>query len=789
MRQRVGAEVRSSPAIGSPQLEASSIQPRTVELAAYTGTPFDVSGPTVIILVVMGARMNSHTGEAPEQVTGVGLKAPVADYRPVPAAYRRREFLEAISPGRWSEVLELCQVNVTPTPNESFHDAFARTLTDRQPMMLIDALECVAELGTEAGIDRIFDLETQLDPVLPADFPTDIPVAEQVLLLWCTALRDPELAARLAIARSMVLAKGGQRATIHFAGKEAREPPPWRRPAERRLRHALGAVLERRGAGQYLDIVCAPDPHYLRFFVVRGASVRAVVTVNATSTGRELTRFRPVVSDIISYDPATGRLALQLESRHMAREYCRAFGDVLFKDPEFFDGVGGWTLSPLQQRGRAALLGGPPLASVERVILRSFVWCPREGERIQVAGEDAFDLVERHHLPIQQGEIVEAKFHFSLHRTGRRGRATVTVRPPNVVRAADRDRDEVEEHLAFLGFFAAESSCVRDLWWAGDRVLPGHTWQRVLGIELHDAASRGWLTAAPLQHVGRGESALDPDTLTVDTATANDEGDAVAIAYSDEGDADYVEGEDLNGWRLDAIQIASALAHALRIEGAPIVRSDEIIDLGRAQIGSVPVQVFFAHRQPATASSVLAEIVRPRPPAHRVAVLVPHGRALDGCSVVPLRSFRDTQRCFGILVEALELHAEVPAVEFAPQGIRLVFDRERRQVWLDGLHLELTDGQFEFAVHVAIETLRQRPTATKELAGRIGSGRAASDSGRHLKREFVQRVQEVFTRNGLSAPELPDDVLIRSAGRGGGYVFTLKPFVFPSVNEASVRTP
>jgi hypothetical protein len=710
----------------------------------------------------MGARDRRVEAETAARTTAVRLRAPVSS--PVPSAYRQMPFLEALAAATWREVLAACGVEVPKVTDAGFAAALVEILGEPQPAMLIDALETIAEVGTEEGADVLRELEAGVSEVLPDGFPRDATVQEQAARLWCLAQGDELVARRLAVAQSLILARQRKRPTLHFAGKSPRRPKPLKRalPA---LRTLLGDVFERRGAGGYLEIDEMPDDDRLVLYVIHGSTRRSVVTVNDAETGRERTDVRPAVSDIISYETDTARLELQLASVHVADDYRRVLGLALFEEAAFFAGGGGWDLTPLQRR-RGAVFDAAPFSAIESVAMRSCIWAPSSGGRFVLSDPDVLDLVDRHALRFEDGELIEARFAIRIRATGRHRRVTATIRPPNQLLCDDRHRADVTAYFTELGLRAGPA--VVDLWSLGDGVHREAAWRAVLGSEgVRDAIAEKILVPGTIRYASL-------DGVTSSDVVEDEDGD---IRIDADGGAHQVPPTDRRGYRLDVAALGKRLGRSAGIAGVPTETHAGLLELGLVNIGEHAVRVIVAHRDPGIRGAALRDAVRPRNAA-RVVVLVPAGRSMPGVDVAPLDNVISPYRLLGRIATALELEENLPAIEIAPEGARFVVDTKRPRAWLDGVDLGLSDGQFDFAHDIAIGTLRQSPTPTKLIVDRVRSKRTSDAAGRQMKSEFLKQAKSAFAAAGKPVPsELADGSLVHSGGRTRGYLLGVPSFV------------
>lgn len=713
----------------------------------------------------LGEERDPDGTRAEANTTSVRVRAPVA--RDVPTAYRQPPFLESLPAPGWREVLSKCGVEAPKATDATFAAAFAELLAAPQPALLIDALETIAEVGTDLGIELVHELEHSAGTVVPVGFPRGGTVQAQAARLWCLARQQEPIARRLAIVRSLVLAQRGRRPALHFAGASPRPPKVGKR-ALQRLRQLLQRTFAGRGAGEYLEVGPVPRQDRVVLYVVHGATRRSLVAVNEAETGRERKDIRPAVSDLISYDVESGQLELQLSSVHLQKDYLHAVGVALFDDAKFFGGNGAWTLAPLQ-RERQALFGKAPFSSVESAVLRSCVWAPSFGGKVTLSHPDVFELVNRHNLPLDDGWVTEATFGLRLREAGRDRSVTVTIRPPYKIICDERYRAEVTQYFGALGLRTGPAAA--DLWNLSEGVHREAAWRSALGSEgLALAVAEKVLVQGLIDHaVG-----ADPPVAEV---VGDDDGQ---IVQDRDGGVERVSFEERKGYRLDVPALGRRVASLLGMSSAPTMTHAGLLHLGDLGIGEHSVRVTLACRDPGIRGDILRDAVRPE--GSRTVVLVPAGRTLSGVHFAAVDNLISPTQLRGRIATAVELQAFVPAIELAPPGARLVVDEVMNKAWLDEVLLDLTPGQFDFVRQTAITTKRGHLVPSKDQEPRPASAKRGYGAAKKTKSEVLVRMRQAFQAAGKALPqELLGSAPLLTSKKGWGYTFSVQVYIRPAV--------
>ncbi|HEY9173053.1 MAG TPA: hypothetical protein VI136_12270 [Verrucomicrobiae bacterium] len=340
-----------------------------------------------------------------------------------------------------------------PSPDSDAHlscDALAAIFLAPSPDMpadLLTSLYLFRELDNERAMDAIRDeiARQGLDLALGAEATA----LDVVVRAWTLNRHLVEtLHQRLELKRP--------RSFKCFA-TDAAPIPPFAGPTPEQITHLetrLNSFYEawKRGCGARVFPSRQGD-HWL-FLVRHGAPCRRE---GAMKDGEPTTVFfRPQRHDVLKYDPARGKLAVNCCADRERRVLLRLFGDCFFGRPDFFPAGANLTLLPLIQHGRGCLVCGdvPGIEHVTLTEVETQVPVPPRHCHIRKAG-DIFHLVEtaKLTLPADAVDITRATFLVKFARASRPRRFTI-MPPDRVVYGREGDSPLLERFMRLRGFIA-----------------------------------------------------------------------------------------------------------------------------------------------------------------------------------------------------------------------------------------------------------------------------------------------------------------------------------------------
>ncbi|MEQ9075860.1 MAG: hypothetical protein RLP09_18530 [Sandaracinaceae bacterium] len=682
------------------------------------------------------------TSETP---SAVRLKRPL---EPVPPRLCDPAFVWRIPLTTWSEILAASG----EAPGGLTHDAILEFLRDGASPLLIDALDTIQVLDDDDTVENLQRLEKRLGRVLPDSWSPDAPVIEQIAKLWLAGQEDGEVMNRLAIARTSRLKRASPRRMFWGEAKMA----VWNDPCEEEFQVRLLQAFGERGLGRYAEIIRHRLGHTLTLYIIRAKRPRSIVCVDDDDTGRTTMNVKEAVCDILIYEGSIGRLEVRASRNWLAELYRDEFADAAFGDRSFFGLPGAFSLEPFQKKGSAVLTmfsGAPDIVAAE---LRELVHHPRPGQRrtYYSDSDDLLDSLASESVSLTRGKIVEARIAFKFDGLIGRRRTTVKIKPPYDWDCRDEYREVVMAFLQHAGLFSPTDQNRPTLWSLGGTPHPSDEWSHAVGCEPGIAEQLSFMRRVTN---GNGASAASK------TWTVSDEG---LLEWPDPATAAFV---------LDEAALARALAADFGLQGRPVdvpVRAG-IRDIGAREIGTRTLRFYLACGEPDRAPAELERLLHV-PTSEEPVLLVPPGcewpdagriRTLTLSKLVPPLHLRE-------VVVGLGLEAELPAVEWAPEGRRLVFDRDVRMVWLDGVELDLNPADYEFALQVAENTLKGRTTPN--------GATFIPDEMKTKKKNVKKALERVLTAAGQPRGSSKK---ILDTSKGRGYEYKILPWVSPRVTE------
>ena len=142
---------------------------------------------------------------------------------------------------------------------------------------------------------------------------------------------------------------------------------------------------------------------------------------------------------------------------------------------------------------------------------------------------------------------------------------------------------------------------------------------------------------------------------------------------------------DVDGLELDLGAFSRFLRERYGASGPPAPTPRGILDVGVVEVGALRYRLFYAiSAPPIDAGSRLAELALHED--HPVLLLPARGRGTTHLPEVPLtRAVPDRASVLRATITATRTQLRVPAVHYAPARARLVVDRRRGAIWVDGV--------------------------------------------------------------------------------------------------------
>lgn len=639
---------------------------------------------------------------------------------------------------------------------------------------LFDLLHVNFELGTNEGRDAILEAAAE-QKIDTRSWPKDEAPRELAARVWLEQRSDPALAK--VVERALMCASGALGTTRRYRqfGGEAR---PLRDPVRfsKALRRDLAAWCKETHRGDYAEVRVCELGGAVHFELLHGHRIVNKVVVEAKR--RTTISLRPAHSDVVRYEPATGRLGIAAGSAAATDFYRGLFGRVIFGDPTYFQSGRFCTLDPLKQGRRA--FDGPLDPRILRARLVGFVW--RAGaddpERYQVTGKDCFRALAATKQDSGEGELLEATIKLEIKRPGGRPRTKrIRIKVPDHL-GYERDGDEllVEEFLRTVGFTSRGLGLddVASFWDLHPWTHSIARWRRSFGGNVDQMVAQGLLVPVERERAEHPDQPHVPAPLRVERLA---DGEVHGVSEDDDVPSITLRPCDLDGLRIDISALARSIASGLGLTGrvADLDGDAAVFNLGSRDFGGQAIRVFFLARRPRNGAAV-GQRLQAVGGGARVVVIVPEGTAQTGNPEVELGApCGPFARLLRPLVEAARLQPYVAANLYAPAGARLIVDR-LHGIWVDGRKIDglAADGH-PARLLATLAGANGRPIPLDKLLEAVESMEATpKEAIRKLKKRTLDPIRKTFSAAGLPPPVGLEQMIAR---RGDAYVLTYSSYL------------
>lgn len=644
----------------------------------------------------------------------------------IPLLFLDAAVIEEVPVGLWQRLFMSIGVPASLGGREESltHAAIVEALQrDELSDDMLLALETLHTLGTEAGRAAIATAMTdrRAEHML---LPPDASEREFAVHLFLAQRENAVAAEVFARAQAEVQERAGHRRYNEFLGKDARPLPALTRKANL-LKEYMLAYCRDHDLGDHVHVRAFEDDGVYVIQVVRSDHVKKPLAVLPGQSARTTIQFRPVHADILRYESSVGRLRVAARSASMVEVYRRAAGEVLFEDEQFFSGDAVYSLTALQESGRAVLTDHS-VAGVGRVWMTECLWERGDRDLLHIRSTDCFRNIEELRLPLAEGRILLARLKVEV--VGRSTRpVTVTIRAPSRMEITQKAHEQlIDELLTSVGIrMARRSSATGDLWSLYPWRHPLPVWRALFGGVTDDLVINGILARVQLHAI---PSASHPSAGNVLDAQALGRGEYYGVSRMPEVPAESLSATDVEGLELVPERLCAHLRSKLEVVGAvPTWDAADVLDLGELEVGVHRLRLFFALRASALGAG---DRMRMRAAGAHVVLLVPTSRdvACDCAKVVlggPMLSRRAVVRA---ALAALNLGG-VPAIVTAPESARLVVDSQLGRVWVDGVEVSgLRQGAHPFRFVEILARHCPRPVSSDELRASLSEAREDGDT-------------------------------------------------------------
>lgn len=684
----------------------------------------------------------------------------------LPLAFLDAAVVEEVPIDLWRRTFDVVgwPTSLRPRAETFTHGDVLRAFEHDEPTDdLLQFLEVLHTLGTAGGADAIqMALEDQR--VSRDVLPLGAGERELAVHLFLAQREDASLADVFARAQVQVHAQGEHRRYDEFLGRAPKGVVQLREKAEA-LQAATRSYCQTSDLGDHVQVRAFEDDGSYVFQILRSHRTRKPLAVVPGHAARATISYRPVHGDLLRYDAAVGRLRIAVRAASMVAFYRRALGRVLFEDEDFFAGDPVCSLRVLQESGRS-VLDRHDVVGVGRARMTECLWERGDRNLIHLRSPDCFHEIEALQLPLAEGTLLQAKLKLDVIGPSTRP-VTVSIRAPSRIELSQpRHEALVERFLRAVGIRGrAGVDGAPTLWSLAPWRHPREVWRSVFERETDQLIERGVLRPTRLDRVSTtdsGEPGRTLDVISIDESTFYGVGGDSAVPSR------TLTATDLDGFELQPELLRQLLRSRFGITAAssPWDGHDPVLDLGPVRVGEQRLYLAYAIRRP---SAGAGDRLQRRAGGAPAVLLCPSTDVAATETPVALLEHPVPTREEAIRhgITAAGLRDAVPALYIAPEGARLVVDRTRGMVWVDGHHIPgLKPETHPFRFVTILAEAMGRPLESLTIKSALSDARQDEDT--------VTRVAKTKANRA-----------IRAAMAAAGRAFSDDPF--PSAGTGRYR--
>lgn len=319
---------------------------------------------------------------------------------------------------------------------------------DHVPRGLVDDLYFVHEMATAHGMDVLLRAISREGIALElADDPTPAEVAAVARLRVPLVLERTH--AELLVTRRRAFeyfqSRPGVSTEFEFPDAETLTT------LEKHLNTGFARLKRGRGA----KVFVFERPEEVWFLVRHGRTYKREGAI--TEHGSEIVYYRPEVHDVLRYNPTTGELCANAETKTICAMYRELFGYILFGSRNFFPGMNTYTLDPILRDGEGTMVcSDVPGMDWVRLSELAFYWGGPEGELEVRRANDLFAAFRRRGWSATScapGKARLTRASFTVKFKSCSTPRSVSIRPSNIACfTRDADASVVEQWMLKRGF-------------------------------------------------------------------------------------------------------------------------------------------------------------------------------------------------------------------------------------------------------------------------------------------------------------------------------------------------
>lgn len=669
----------------------------------------------------------------------------------IPLAFADPVVIEEVSLSQWRVLFdalgwpESLDANNQSLTHDEILSSFQHDILGDE---LLQAIETIHDLGTTAGRETINSILTDRH-IPPGTLPLGLGEREFALHFFLSQRANVALSE--AFSRAQVqIQEGSHRRYNDFIGKKASRI---RGLASKRVALELSILdhCKQDDLGDHVQLRAFEDEGVCNFQIMRSHHTKAPLAVLEGSASRAKIQYRPVHADFVRYEPSLGRLRITARAASIVQFYRRIFGHILFEDETFFEGDPVCSLKVIQDLGRKAL-DNAAVFGVSRIWMTECIWERGDRERLNlVNANDCFDSIEHLNLPLNEGQILQAKFKVQIIDKSSRP-VTVTVRAPSRIEISQvRHETLINEVLDTVGIrnmhATSQDHNLLSLYPWRHTIS---TWRDCLGTDTDLLVEKGILTTTRLESV---EPTMHPGAGRALQAKQLSPVEYFGVSLMPDIPSQSLSATDLDGLELDIPAFQNHLRKVLEItsNNKPWQPDSWYLDLGTLNIDGHEFRVTYALRQPPhDASAAIRELSS----SITHVLLLPTGmKTSTGINEVLLdNALPDRQRVIRDIIADFNLEGDVSALLTAPPRSRLIVDNNTGIIWYDGIEIsELRpDTQAFRFVSILVDNF---PDAVNshDISSQLSASRTDGDqTARSAKMQAKKFIKSAIEKNNLA---------------------------------------
>jgi hypothetical protein len=316
---------------------------------------------------------------------------------------------------------------------------------EEMPAKLLEELYALDDLAEESGHDRILS-EAQRNDVKLNGLGDDLTPGEFAIAVY---LEHPNL---VLLCHEMTFYRKIKNYQEYQAKDDKSLSMATVKSKKRELEYNLSSWFDSMNRSRVCETYAYPEDGEIKFQITHGRPYRTDGTIDK-KLRRSRIAWRPQKHDSVVFDKKMKVLKINAQTGAEKEQYRKAFGEVLFGDPDHFPGGEIYTLEPLREGEEAMKI----VAGIVTIRLTE-VWIQVDDEQRFVQVSRAYDLIksiQTYGKPnLKEGSIVRASFLVKYSSGGRPRK--LELRPPNVaIYDRDRNGDVTKDFLHINGYFVA----------------------------------------------------------------------------------------------------------------------------------------------------------------------------------------------------------------------------------------------------------------------------------------------------------------------------------------------